>query len=308
MAVSLILAKKILSLLLMLLMGVALVRLKLLRPADSRPLSVLSLYLITPCLNLSAFQVQYSESVRNGLLLAFGAAVLVEPLMILAAELLGRVFPLDPVEKTSAIYANAGNMVIPIVVSLLGQDYVIYAMAYTSVQQFLFWSHCKMTLCCERSFDLKKVFFNINMAAVLLGGGMFLAQIQFPALIRDTISDVGGLIGPLSMIITGMLIGGMDLKKVFTYRRVWLTASLRLLVFPLVALLVLKFSPLAALLPDGRTILMITMLAAAAPSAATVTQMAQVYDHDADYASSCSVVTTLLCAVTMPVMLLLYQM
>lgn len=308
MAVSLILAKKILSLLLMLLMGVALVRLKLLRPEDSRPLSVLSLYLITPCLNLSAFQVQYSESVRNGLLLAFGAAVLVELLMILAAELLGRVFPLDPVEKTSAIYANAGNMVIPIVVSLLGQDYVIYAMAYTSVQQFLFWSHCKMTLCGERSFDLKKVFFNINMAAVLLGGGMFLAQIQFPALIRDTISDVGGLIGPLSMIITGMLIGGMDLKKVFTYRRVWLTASLRLLVFPFVALLVLKFSPLAALLPDGRTILMITMLAAAAPSAATVTQMAQVYDHDADYASACSVVTTLLCAVTMPVMLLLYQM
>lgn len=308
MAVSLILAKKILSLLLMLLMGVALVRLKLLRPEDSRPLSVLSLYLITPCLNLSAFQVQYSESVRNGLLLAFGAAVLVELLMILAAELLGHVFPLDPVEKTSAIYANAGNMVIPIVVSLLGQDYVIYAMAYTSVQQFLFWSHCKMTLCGERSFDLKKVFFNINMAAVLLGGGMFLAQIQFPALIRDTISDVGGLIGPLSMIITGMLIGGMDLKKVFTYRRVWLTASLRLLVFPFVALLVLKFSPLAALLPDGRTILMITMLAAAAPSAATVTQMAQVYDHDADYASACSVVTTLLCAVTMPVMLLLYQM
>lgn len=308
MAVSLILAKKILSLLLMLLMGVALVRLKLLRPEDSRPLSVLSLYLITPCLNLSAFQVQYSESVRNGLLLAFGAAVLVELLMILAAELLGRVFPLDPVEKTSAIYANAGNMVIPIVVSLLGQDYVIYAMAYTSVQQFLFWSHCKMTLCGERSFDLKKVFFNINMAAVLLGGGMFLAQIQFPALIRDTISDVGGLIGPLSMIITGMLIGSMDLKKVFTYRRVWLTASLRLLVFPFVALLVLKFSPLAALLPDGRTILMITMLAAAAPSAATVTQMAQVYDHDADYASACSVVTTLLCAVTMPVMLLLYQM
>lgn len=308
MTVSLILAKKILSLLLMLLMGVFLVRLKLLKPEDSRSLSVLSLYLITPCLNLSAFQVQYNAAVRNGLLLAFAAALAVELLMILAAEVLGHFFPLDPIEKTSAIYSNAGNMVIPIVISLLGQDYVIYAMAYTSVQQFLFWSHCKMILCGERTLNPKKVFCNINMAAVLLGGGMFLAQLRFPALIRDTISDVGNLIGPLSMIITGMLIGGMDLKKVFTCRRVWLTAALRLLVFPCFALLMLKFGPLTALLPDGKTILMITMLAACAPAAASVTQMAQVYDRDADYASACNVVTTLLCAATMPLMLLLYQL
>lgn len=308
MTVSLILAKKIVSLLLMLLMGVVLVRLKLLKSEDSRSLSVLSLYLITPCLNLAAFQVQYSTAVRNGLALAFAAALIVELSMILAAELLDRIFALDPVEKASALYANAGNMVIPIIVSLLGSEYVIYAMAYTSVQQFLFWSHCKMTLCGQRSFDLKKVFCNINMAAVLLGAAMFLLQVQFPPLLQDTIRDVGDLIGPLSMIITGMLIGGMDLKKVFTYRRVWLTAALRLLVFPLLALGILKLSPLATLIPDGRTVLMITMLAAAAPSAATVTQMSQVYGADADYASACNVVTTLLCAATMPVMLLLYQL
>ena len=78
MAVSLILAKKILSLLFMLFLGVLLVRLNVLKSEDSKSLSVLSLYLIIPCLNLQAFQVQYNASVRNGLLLAFIAALLVE--------------------------------------------------------------------------------------------------------------------------------------------------------------------------------------------------------------------------------------
>lgn len=307
MAVSLILAKKILSLLFMLFLGVLLVRLNVLKSEDSKSLSVLSLYLIIPCLNLQAFQVQYNASVRNGLLLAFIAALLVELLMVLAAELLSRIVPMDPVEKTSAIYSNAGNMVIPIVTSMLGAEYVIYTMAYSSVQQFLFWSHCKMTICGERKIEFRKIFCNVNMAAILLGLAMFLLRIQFPLLIQETLSSVGNTVGPISMIITGMLIGGMDLKKVFTYRRVWLVTGIRLLAFPLLSLLLLKFTPLATALPDGNMVLMITLLAASAPTAATVTQMAQVYGQDADYASACSVVTTLLCAVTMPLLLLLYQ-
>ena len=44
------------------------------------------------------------------------------------------------------------------------------------------------------------------------------------------------------------------------------------------------------------------------PSASTLTQMAQVYGKDADYASAINVVTTLLCIVTMPLMVALYQM
>ena len=50
------------------------------------------------------------------------------------------------------------------------------------------------------------------------------------------------------------------------------------------------------------------MLAICTPSASTLTQMAQVYGKDADYASAINVVTTLLCIVTMPLMVALYQM
>lgn len=53
---------------------------------------------------------------------------------------------------------------------------------------------------------------------------------------------------------------------------------------------------------------MITLIACITPSASTITQMAQIYGQNADYASAINVITTILCIVTMPVLVLLYQM
>ncbi|MBR1455868.1 MAG: AEC family transporter, partial [Oscillospiraceae bacterium] len=93
----------------------------------------------------------------------------------------------------------------------------------------------------------------------------------------------------------------------FRYRRIWVVCLLRLVVFPLVVLAVLKYGGLAALIPEGKSILLITFLATTTPTASTVTQMAQLYGKDANYATSINVLTTLLCVFTMPVMVMLYQ-
>ncbi|MEI3347630.1 MAG: hypothetical protein V8R55_04270 [Dysosmobacter sp.] len=78
--------------------------------------------------------------------------------------------------------------------------------------------------------------------------------------------------------------------------------------YPLALLCLLKFSGIASLVPGGATILLISFLAASAPAASTVTQMAQVYGSDSDYAGAVNVPTTLLCIVTMPLLVALYQL
>ena len=55
-------------------------------------------------------------------------------------------------------------------------------------------------------------------------------------------------------------------------------------------------------------LLLIVFLAVITPSASTVTQMCQVYGNDSKYASAVNVMTTLLAIVTMPLMVLLFQM
>ena len=284
--ISLILAEKIFSLFLMMFMGYAVVHWGLLHVEDSKTLSLISLYLISPCVIISAFQVQYTPDVLHGLLLALAAAVLLHVGIIVVVNLLGHALHLDAVEKASMIYSSA----------------------FLSVQLFLLWSHAKSMLCGEKSFELKKVLTNINMIAILAGAALFLLHIQLPAVIEDSLDMVGSAIGPISMIILGMLMAGMNFKKILGYRRLWLVTALRLVGIPLAAVALLKLSGLAHLVPDGQTILLVSLLATCTPSASTITQMAQIYGKDADYASAINVVTTLLCIFTMPLMVALYQL
>lgn len=228
--------------------------------------------------------------------------------IIVVVNLLGHALHLDAVEKASMIYSNAGNLIIPIVTTVLGKEWVIYSSAFLSVQLFLLWSHAKSMLCGEKSFELKKVLTNINMIAILAGAALFLLHIQLPAVIEDSLDMVGSAIGPISMIILGMLMAGMNFKKILGYRRLWLVTALRLVGIPLAAVALLKLSGLAHLVPDGQTILLVSLLATCTPSASTITQMAQIYGKDADYASAINVVTTLLCIFTMPLMVALYQL
>ena len=303
-----ILIKKIISLFLIMALGALLVRTKVLKAQESRVLSLLSIYLISPCMILSSFQVACTEEVRNGLLLAFGAALIIHVGWVGINMILRKPLHLEAVEQASIIYTNAGNLIVPIVIALLGKEWVIYTSAYIAVQLVWMWSHGKSVLCGETKMDWKKVFTNMNMIAVMVGAVMFLTGIRLPAFLLDTTDSIGSMIGPVAMLVTGMLIGNADLKKIVSSVRVWKTALLRLIVFPLFVLVFLKFSGIAGLVENGRQILLITFMATITPAASTITQMAQIYGRDADYASAINVVTTLTCMVTMPIMVMLYQM
>lgn len=303
-----ILTQKILSLAIIMVMGTLLVRFRILKSEDSKVLSTMSLYLIMPCMILSAFQVEYTEEVKNGLLLVFFAAAVIMAFLIGAGRLLRKLLHLDAVEQASFVYSNAGNLIIPLVTAMLGKEWVIYTSGLILVQIIMIFTHAVLLLSPEKGIDLKKILFNPNILAITVGVVLFFTKIRLPGLLGDTIDSVGGLIGPISMLVTGMLIGGMDLKKVFTYRRVWLICFLRLIAAPLCILLILRFSGIADLVPGGRDILLVTYLACTTPAANTITQLAQVNGNDAHYASAISVVTTLLCIVTIPVMVMLYQL
>lgn len=305
--IAVILAKKILSLFLIMVMGAALVKSKVLRAEDSKSISVVTLYLVMPCVIISSFQVEYTEEIRDGLLLALIGAVLVHVVLIAVTGILGKALDWDPVEKDSAIYSNAGNLIIPIVTALLGKEWIIYTSAFLSVQLILLWSHGKMVLCGEKKIELKKIATNVNMISVLVGILFFICRIKLPAVLQDSIDTVGGMVGPAAMIVTGMLIGNMSLKKLTAYKRLPMMIFVRLIGYPLLNIGLLKLSGLARMVPAGETILLITLLATITPSASTITQMSQVYGKDADYASAINVATTLLCIVTMPLMVMIYQ-
>ena len=308
MTISILLAQQIAQLFLMIFMGFLIVKAGLLKDEDSKVLSKIVLYLIIPCVILNAFQVDYTPETVRGLLVAFAASLLMQVVLLFAVSALGRVFHLDAVEITSVYYSNSGNLIVPLVTAVLGAEWVLYSCVYMSVQLVFFWTHCKKVISREASYDWKKIVLNLNIISIFVGILLFFTGIRLPALVNNTLHSVGSMVGPASMIVTGMLFAGMDFRQIFANKRIYFVTFLRLIAVPLMALVLLKISHLADLSADGPTLILIVFLAVITPSASTVTQMCQVYGNDSRYASAINVVTTLASIVTMPLLVMLLQM
>ena len=91
--IALLLMQKILAMFLMMLVGFVLVRLKTFRPEESLVLSRIVVLLVMPCVAIKAFQIDYTESVRNGLLLALLASLIVFGILLFQAPFLAHALP-----------------------------------------------------------------------------------------------------------------------------------------------------------------------------------------------------------------------
>lgn len=291
----------------MIFMGFIIVKAKLLKAEDSKILSVIVLYLIIPCVIINAFQVDYTPQTVKGLLIALAGSVMTQVILLIVVSILGRVFHLNEVEVASIYYSNSGNLIVPIVTFILGKEWVLYGCVFMSVQLVFIWTHCKKIISRESTYDWRKIVLNINMISIAIGIVLFLTRIHLPAIINNTLSAVGSMIGPASMIVTGMLFAGMDFKQIFANKRVYFVSFFRLIIVPVIALFLIKCSQLSTFSSNGNKLMLIVFLAIITPSASTVTQMCQVYENDSQYASAINVVTTLLAIVTMPLMVMLFQ-
>ena len=289
-------------------MGYVVVKAGLMKSSESKSVSVIMVYLVIPCVILNAFQVEYTPDVQKGLLLACAAAVAVHILFLLLTAILKKPLHLDVIERATIIYSNAGILVIPLVQELLGQEYVIYSSAYIAVQLILIWTHCKNMLCEEDKLEWKKVLLNVNIISIIAGVVLFIFRIQLPSGAQDVLNMMNNMIGPLGMLLAGMVIAEVPLQTVFTRKRSYLSAALRLLIYPVFVLILMKIIQTFVGIQDSKQILLTVYLASITPACATVTSMAQLYDKDAAYSSSLYVLTTLLSIATMPVMVGLFEM
>lgn len=308
MQISLLLMEEIIKLFVIMFMGYAVVKAGLMKSSESKSVSVILVYLVIPCVIIKAFQVDYTPDVQKGLFLAIAAAVAVHILFLLITIPLKKIFQMDVIEQATSIYSNAGILVIPLVQELLGQDYVIYSSAYIAVQLILLWTQGKNMLCEEEKLEWKKIFLNVNIISIIAGIVLFLFRIKLPAGVQDVLGMMNNMIGPLGMLLAGMAIAEVPLKSIFTKKRNYLSVALRLLLYPVLGLFLMKAIQIVVNLENSSQILLTVYLACVTPACASVTSMAQLYDKDAAYASSLYVLTTLLSIVTMPMMVYLYEM
>ena len=311
------LVSKILSLLVLVGAGVVLVKTKLLKKEDSVALSKISVFLLSPCVIVSSFSMKVDGKAGQSLLLCFFYAILANFLFLFLGTLLRKPLHLSPVEEMSLEYTNCGNFVLPIVASVLGEEYLRYVSAYITVYNLLVWTHgihlfqgkaeqTKEERSKENAF--LKILFNPNILAILFGVFLFFTKISLPAPISLAISDLGKMIGPISMLITGIILGSMSFKKILSYRRIYMVTAFRLLFFPFIYLLLISgLSRIDGFL-DNHVLFLVTFLSAMAPAAANVSQFAILYGKEEEYASCINIFTTLCTIISVPILVYLSGM
>ena len=157
MHISILLMEQIVELFIMILMGFIIVKAGIVKDEDSKVLSKIVLYLIIPCVIIKAFQVDYTSKTVNGLLLALAASVTLQIVLLGVISVMGRLFHLNEVEIASVYYSNSGNLIVPIVTFILGQEWVLYGCVFMSVQLIFLWTHCKKIISRESSYDWKNI-------------------------------------------------------------------------------------------------------------------------------------------------------
>lgn len=299
------LAKKIAELFLILFATAALVKTGVLKAENSKVLSKLSLYFVTPCVIFNSFQKELTPEIQQGLLIAAALAIGFQALFFLIAALMRRFWKATEVERASVVFTNVGNLVIPLVAFAKGQDWVIYTSAYILVFNLLFWTVGVRMFDSENAPSLRKALLNPNLLAIMAGVLTMFTRLQLPEPLALAFSDVAAMIGPLSMMITGMVVGGMTVRGMVANRRVFGVIFFRMIVASGAAVLAAALA--ARILPVDKAIVMIPLLGAIAPSASNINQVSILYNKDAQYASAINVLTTLSCIATIPLWVMLYE-
>jgi len=139
---------------------------------------------------------------------------------------------------------------------------------------------------------------NIGIALGLL---FFFAQIPVPAPIFTTLGYLGDLTLPLSLFVVGLTLARGRFRDVVKNKDAFSASFMRLIIGPLTIFGLVSLLPI----PEGSLMFGVAVLIAAMPCAALSLVFAEEYDVDSDTAGSGIFISSLLCVLTIPLMMLL---
>lgn len=278
------------------------------------------------------------------ILFVFILSVIAHVLFSVVALNLFRSAPVDKqkILRLVTIFANAAFMGIPLIESLLGAEAAIYASIYNITFNLFLWT-LGVYLCTRNSGEdvdgdgdsdihddlavAKHVAKNeISLAKVLLHpvtlasviGFIILATGANSAIMANLATDtpnvvlefivkclnmIKGLVAPLSMVVIGLRLADVDFRGMFTDLNMYIFLVLRHLALPLALVGTSKLLILVGA-PISNECLLVATILAATPAASSATMFAEKYDCDAGYASKLVTVSTILCIVTMPLVVM----
>lgn len=199
------------------------------------------------------------------------------------------------------MFSNVGFMGYPVLGALFGEEAIFMAAIYNITFNVLLYTlgiHIIKSNTEEPTkFNLKSLM-NPGTIASIIGFILFLMAIKLPTFVTGSIEAVAGLCTPLSMITIGAMLSALPFKKMFNNKSIYFLTFVRLIALPVMVLGILKYG----LKIDNLMLVGIPTVIAGMPVAANTAMMIKEYGNESELASQCIFLSTLLSALTIPLL------
>lgn len=294
----------VLTLFLLMSVGFLFGRMGLLSGDTLSQVSRILLYVVTPCILITSFEVERTPKSQGQLLASLVAMAGIYVVYMVLSVLL---FPREGeahkgIMRFAAVYGNAGFMGLPLIQSIMGDEAMMVAVVGLAVFNVTSWTQGRVLMGGWSELSLKKVALNPGILGFVIGAVLFFTGWRFPGPLDSAVGYLGSLNTPLAMVVIGGQMAQADLRKVFSTPKLYLVSAIKLIALPLITALVLLPFHLDA------TIYIAAVILAGCPSAGATGLFAQGMGKDSTFGAQQVTLSTLLCVLTLPVMASLAQL
>ena len=292
---------QVIILFIILIIGFVAGKFKIMDSFGTKKLSEVLLFITSPMMVFNSFFIEFSQKRLINLLwiIIMGGGMFLISIIVSKFIYKGFDEKISPVLRYTAIFSNCGNMGIPLMMALFGEDGVFYGSFYIVIFHTVLWSYGYMMFGGKgtKAQVTKNILTNPSIIAVYIGMIIFIFGISIPDPVRGAVKAVGDMTMPISMLVIGGLMSTTKLSAVFNDWRVYMSSAVRLVLMPLIAIFISRLIGAPAL-PSA-----VVATALAMPAATTATMFSEKFDKDAVFASKCVTVSTLLSIITAPLLI-----
>ena len=203
--------------------------------------------------------------------------------------------------KYATVYGNMGYMGLPLSQAVMktvagnGDIGVFYCSAAVVVFNVICFTHgVSLMSGGGEKFSFKKLFINPGIIGILIGAPIFLLGINVPEIIKTPLVHLGNMNTPLAMVLFGTYLSKSNFKTMFKQGNIYVTAILKLVVLPLVAILGFYLFGVRG------NLLVVASVFVSAPTATNTTMFAAKFGNYTAIASQVTGLVSILAIITMP--------
>ena len=295
--------------------GYLLVKGKLLTGKDSGILSKLLTYVGMPFMILgSTLKLEFTPEFTVSMVITTVIGVLLILGMFALTGLLVRDSDAKArgMMRFAMIFANNGFIGLPLAKAVFGEDspvmaYLIVLNIINNVLMFTLGAY--LISGDKKTMNLKKALLNPVLLAFLAGIALNLLGINgLVPQVGTYASHFSGIVTPLSMLVLGIKLAEVPMKKLFTSGRMYYVSAVRLVLLPVLCTALMLALQLIPALHIGKDMIIGFFIAFAMPTAGLASAFADQYQGDSDNAVIFTLGSTVLSIVAIPVLYWVLQL